>query len=358
MATELKTAQPNNQTTGKSANIIGIEGIEFVEFATNRPEWMSNLFFDFGFSLLKNHTSKNIQWFKQNKIIFIMNADSSTAGGKFASQHGHSISAMGWRFKDAKKAHEIALKRGAKNCTNGDYPVPAIYGIGDSIIYFLDKASLANEYFNLGFKTAAKPIQSPDKGFLEIDHLTNNVYKGTMEEWSKFYKNIFEFTDVRYFDIKGQQTGLTSHALRSACGTFCIPINEADEKKSQINEYLEMYNGAGIQHLAFLTNDILGSLKKLDNSSIQMLDILPSYYDTCFKRVPNVIESHQEIQKRSVLVDGDDHGYLLQIFTQNIVGPIFIEIIQRKNHLSFGEGNFQALFESIERDQEKRGLFK
>jgi 4-hydroxyphenylpyruvate dioxygenase len=319
---------------------------------------MSGLFFDFGFSLLKSHTSKNIQYYKQNKIIFLMNADVKTAGGHFASEHGHSISAMGWRFKDAKKAHELALQRGAKNCIEKDYEVPAIYGIGDSIIYFLDKSSLANDYEQLGFKAAAKPIMSPDKGFLEIDHLTNNVFKGTMGQWASFYKNIFEFTDVRYFDIKGQQTGLTSHALRSADGSFCIPINEADEKKSQINEYLEMYNGAGIQHLAFLTNDILASLKGLDNTSIQMLDILPSYYETCFKRVPNVVESREEIQKRSVLVDGDEQGYLLQIFTQNIVGPIFIEIIQRKNHLSFGEGNFKALFDSIERDQAKRGVFK
>lgn len=358
MASEVKSAQPNNQTAGKSANTIGLDGIAFVEFATNRPEWMSNLFFDFGFSLLKTHQSKNIQWFKQNNIIFMMNADANTAGGKFVQEHGHSISAMGWKFKDAKQAHELALKRGAKNCTNGDYEVPAIYGVGDSIIYFLDQKSLANDYANLGFKVAAKPVMSPNKGFLEIDHLTNNVYKGTMEQWASFYKNIFEFTDVRYFDIKGQETGLTSHALRSADGSFCIPINEADEKKSQINEYLEMYNGAGIQHLAFLTNDLLASLKALDNSSIRMLDILPNYYDTCFKRVHNVKEDHKEIQKRSVLVDGDEHGYLLQIFTQNIVGPIFIELIQRNNHLSFGEGNFQALFDSIERDQAKRGIFK
>ena len=185
--------------------------------------------------------------------------------------------------------------------------------------------------------------------------MTNNVHKGTMAKWSAFYKEIFGFTEVRYFDIRGAKTGLTSYALRSPCGTFCIPINEATEAKSQINEYLEEYKGPGIQHLAFLTKDILTSLKKLEGSNIKMLDIDDQYYYEIFEKIPNVTEDHAEIRRRNVLVDGDEHGYLLQIFTKNIIGPIFVEIIQRKNHLSFGEGNFGALFRSIERDQEKRG---
>jgi 4-hydroxyphenylpyruvate dioxygenase len=200
------------------------------------------------------------------------------------------------------------------------------------------------------------PELVPDKGFLALDHLTNNVEKGTMGTWASFYKSVFGFEEVRYFDIRGAKTGLTSYALRSPCGRFCIPINEADEKKSQINEYLDEYKGPGIQHLAFITTDILASLQKLEGSSIEMLDMDDAYYAEVFGRVPGVTEDKAEIRKRNVLVDGDAEGYLLQIFTKNLVGPIFIELIQRKNHASFGEGNFGALFRSIERDQERRGV--
>ena len=204
------------------------------------------------------------------------------------------------------------------------------------------------------------PLDNPTlvapKGFLTIDHLTNNVERGTMGRWAGFYRDVFGFTEVRYFDIRGVKTGLTSYALRSPCGRFCIPINEADEARSQINEYLDEYKGPGIQHLAFLTEDILASLDALDGA-VETLDIDDDYYATVFDRVPGVIEDHAAIRRRNVLVDGDEHGYLLQIFTRNLVGPIFVEIIQRRNHLSFGEGNFGALFRSIERDQAKRGVF-
>jgi 4-hydroxyphenylpyruvate dioxygenase len=199
------------------------------------------------------------------------------------------------------------------------------------------------------------PLDAPElvapKGFLAIDHLTNNVEKGTMQAWADFYKHVFGFTEVRYFDIRGVKTGLTSYALRSPDGSFCIPINEGSEEKSQIEEYLREYRGPGIQHLAFLTDDLLASLDAMAGSDGQMLDIDDAYYAEVFERVPNVTEDHGRIRQHQVLVD----GYLLQIFTKNLVGPIFIELIQRKNHLSFGEGNFGALFRSIERDQERRG---
>lgn len=339
-------------------NNIGLEGIAFVEFATNKPEWMTKLFFEFGFSLLKKHQTKNIQYFKQNNIQLFMNAEANSFGGQFTEAHGPSICSMGWKFSDAEKAYKLAVSKGAKPASKKDYDVPAIFGIGDSLIYFLDNKNMGQGWDSLGFKNLPKQIINPSKGYLEIDHLTNNVYKGTMGQWAEFYKNIFEFTDVRYFDIKGKQTGLVSHALRSPDGSFCIPINEADEKKSQINEYLDQYNGPGIQHLAFLTKDILTSLKQMKDSSVQMLDIDKDYYKTAFQRAPGLKQSKEEVEQFSVLVDGDEHGYLLQIFTQNIIGPIFFEIIQRENNLSFGEGNFQALFNSIEREQEKRGVFK
>jgi 4-hydroxyphenylpyruvate dioxygenase len=262
---------------------------------------------------------------------------------------------MGWRVKDAQSALRFAVERGATECTEGDFEIPAIWGIGRSIIYFIDQYQSDARWTKMGLAAIEKPTVVEEKGFLAIDHLTNNVKNGTMEQWADFYKNIFGFSEVRYFDIRGAKTGLTSYALQSPCGKFCIPINEAKEEKSQINEYLEEYNGPGIQHIAFLTDDILNSLDKMQGSSIQTLDIDDEYYATVYERVPNVIENRERIRNHNVLIDGDEEGYLLQIFTKNVVGPIFIEIIQRKNHNSFGEGNFGALFRSIERDQEKRG---
>ena len=193
------------------------------------------------------------------------------------------------------------------------------------------------------------------QGFRLLDHLTNNVEKGTMARWTAFYQEVFGFTEVRTFDIRGEKTGLQSYALRSPCGSFCIPINEADDAKSQINEYLRDYGGPGVQHLALLTDDLLGSLEAV-GGAIEFLDIEPGYHDEAFARVPGVREDHDAIRQRQVLVDGDERGYLLQIFTKNLIGPIFFELIQRRDHDSFGEGNFAALFRSIERDQERRGV--
>ncbi|MCB9073163.1 MAG: 4-hydroxyphenylpyruvate dioxygenase [Bdellovibrionaceae bacterium] len=341
-----------------SSNPLGLSGIQFVEFSSSNPNVLHRLFVDFGFSKLSKHTKKHIDHYRQNQIHFLLNYEPNSFGAQFQKKHGPSISAMGWMFSDPEAAFQEAIKRGAKACTEGDYthddgtPVRAIYGIGDSLIYFVKK----EDDIDLDFIPVQDPIRAPDKGFLTIDHLTNNVFKGTMQQWASFYKDIFGFEEVRYFDIKGQKTGLTSYALRSPCGQFCIPINEADEAKSQINEYLEEYHGPGVQHLAFLTDDLLSSLQMLKGTSIETLDISPGYYEKAFKRVPDVKEDRTLIQDLNVLVDGDDEGYLLQIFTKKLVGPIFIEMIQRNNHLSFGEGNFQALFDSIERDQMKRGV--
>jgi len=346
-----------------SNNPLNLNGIGFVEFSSSTPEQLQKLFLEFGFSKIAKHVQKHIDLFKQNGIVFTLNYEDGSFGHSFQTEHGPSISAMGWKVKDADQAFKAAVSRGAKPCDKGDYfyanktPVPAIYGIGNSLIYFIqpdDKGDFT--YARFGFENLQDPIVVKDKGFMLIDHLTNNVYKGTMQEWASFYKEVFGFEEVRYFDIKGKKTGLTSYALRSPCGQFCIPINEADEAKSQINEYLNEYKGPGVQHLAFLTRDLLESIRKLEDTSINTLDIDPSYYQTVFDRVPNVKEDKEEIERLNVLVDGDEDGYLLQIFTKNVVGPIFIEMIQRENHLSFGEGNFQALFDSIERDQMKRGV--
>ena len=344
-------------------NPVGLRGIDFVEFVSPDPESLDRLFKAFGFSKTMRHSSKNIDLYVQNEIVFLVNREQRSFAASFEKLHGPSICSMGWRVDDAKRGVEMAVQRGARRRPEGDLayengqPVPAIFGIGDSLIYLVEKYTDPNKWQKLGFVALEQPELAPDKGFTVVDHLTNNVEKGTMKRWADFYKNVFGFTEVRYFDIRGEKTGLTSYALRSPDGSFCIPINEADEKKSQINEYLDEYKGPGIQHLAFLTNDILGSLKKLEGTPISMLDIDDEYYAGIYERCPNVSEDRDEIRRRNVLVDGDAEGYLLQIFTKILVGPIFIEIIQRKNHLSFGEGNFGALFRSIERDQEKRGVF-
>lgn len=339
-----------------SKNPLGLKGIESIEFSAADAPPVHRLFTDFGFTKIARHRDKNIDLYHQGDITMLLNHHAGSFGDGFQKIHGPSISAMSWRFEDPVAAYAEALARGAKPCWSGDYtradgsPVPAIYGIGGSLIYFMEAGE------TIGFEKIQDPQLVPDKGFTVIDHLTNNVYKGTMKEWADFYKSIFGFEEVRYFDIKGKKTGLTSFALRSPCGSFCIPINEADEAKSQINEYLDEYHGPGVQHLAFLTRDLISSIDKLQDTCIETLDIAPGYYDEAFRRVPNVRESRHRIQELNILVDGDAEGYLLQIFTKKLVGPIFIELIQRENHLSFGEGNFQALFDSIERDQMKRGV--
>jgi 4-hydroxyphenylpyruvate dioxygenase len=338
-----------------NTNPIGLNGIDFVEFTSKESEKLHQLFTHFGFSRLMAHPEKELSYYRQHDIHFLLNNQPSSFAESFATLHGPSICSMGWRVKDAKAALELALERGAEKCEEGDFDLPAIWGIGRSVIYFVDNYEDESRWSTLGLQALEQVDRVEEKGFLAIDHLTNNVKKGTMQQWADFYKNIFGFQEVRYFDIRGVKTGLTSYALQSPCKSFCIPINEATEKKSQINEYLEEYNGPGIQHIAFLTDDILNSLDKMEGSGIETLDIDDEYYSEVYDRVPNVVEDKARIRHHNVLVDGDDDGYLLQIFTKNVVGPIFIEIIQRKNHNSFGEGNFGALFRSIERDQEKRG---
>jgi 4-hydroxyphenylpyruvate dioxygenase len=352
----------NSDNASKGFNPLALDGIEFIEYSGPNPDAMRELFTSFGFSMTHKHKLKNIEYFNQGDIHFLLNTEQGSFAESFFKSHGPCVSAMGWRVKDAKKALATAIERGAKKAENGDYldqqgqPIPAIVGIGDSLIYLIEDYTDAARYQKLGFEPHPTPRKIESKGFYVIDHLTNNVPQGTMTEWSEFYRNVFGFTDVRYFDIKGAKTGLTSYALRSPCTKFCIPINEGTEAKSQINEYLREYKGPGVQHIAFATNDIVASLRALKSTAIETLDIDDQYYQEVFDRVPNVSENHKELQELGILVDGDQEGYLLQIFTRNIIGPIFIEIIQRKNHHAFGEGNFGALFRSIERDQEKRGV--
>ena len=346
-------------TPSDSSNPCGIRGIAFVEFAAHTSTTLRHLFRDFGFSAVGAHRTLQSTLFTQHDIRFLLTTDPASFAHRFATKHGPSISALGLRVADPEAAFAAAVARGAQpfesNETHGQGTIdyPAVFGIGNSLLYFVHDptSTLAEDY-----EPMARPELVASKGFLTIDHLTNNVAKGTLSEWADFYKRIFGFTEVRSFDIRGESTGLYSFALRSPDGSFCIPINEGTEHKSQIEEYLREYNGPGIQHLAFLTDDLVASLDAMEGSSVDFLDIDDDYYADVFNRVPGVTEDRTKIHHHQILVDGDDEGYLLQIFTKNIIGPIFIELIQRRNHLSFGEGNFGALFRSIERDQERRGV--
>lgn len=337
-------------------NPLGLAGISFVEITSPDPQHVHALLTALGFSRAYTHATKAIDLYEQNAIRVLLNREPTGFAADFRRMHGPSICSMGWRFADPEKALAGARSRGAAVASREDHPTPAITGIGGSLIYFLPDGPSWPQ--SLGFVKVEPGEKVTPKGFLAIDHLTNNVEKGKLGQWASFYEDIFGFTEIRSFEIQGERTGLTSLALRSPCGTFSIPINQADEAKSQINEYLERYHGPGIQHVALLTNDILGSLDLLKGSPVQFLDIEPSYYEKAFDRVPSFAENRERVRAHQVLVDGDADGYLLQVFTKDLLGPIFLEIIQRRNHLSFGEGNFGALFRSIERDQTRRGIFE
>jgi 4-hydroxyphenylpyruvate dioxygenase len=341
-------------------NPLSLVGLDMIEMASPDPEGVHRTLLALGFSRTRRHEKKAIDLYQQGRVTFALNREPGSFAAEFCDRHGPCISAMGWRFADPATAFRRAIARGAEPAPRVDYAlrdgsqVFALAGIGGSSIAMLPASA---RWEDLGFRLLDRPARARPTGLFAIDHLTHNVERGKLAEWVAFYKKVFGFTDVRTFDIRGERTGLYSNALRSPCGTFCIPINEAEEAKSQINEYIERYRGPGIQHVALTTEDILGTLDAMKGSEVGFLDIGSDYYDTVFDRVPGVTEDRARLREHNVLVDGDARGYLLQIFTKDLLGPIFFEIIQRKNHLSFGEGNFGALFRSIERDQERRGLF-
>ncbi len=351
--------EPVRESNTALENPLGLDGIEFVEYATPDPQALEQMFFKFGFQKIGQHKRKQVTLYRQNQVNFIINNEPGTFAAKFAKQHGPSICATGFRAKSAQRAFELAVQRGARAIESkpdgASHSFPAIYGIGESAVYFVDRYR-APVHFDDDFRYLQPELFPKGRGMMVIDHLTNNVPKGEMQKWCDFYTKIFNFSEVRKFDIKGEHTGLTSKVMRSPCKKITIPINEPTEGKSQIQEYLDEYHGSGIQHLAMLTADILSTVKQLSEAGIEFLDSPPeTYYEAIATRVPNVTEDLAAVRANKVLIDGDQEGYLLQIFTKNLIGPIFFEIIQRKGHSGFGEGNFQALFDAIERDQKKRG---
>lgn len=338
-------------------NPIGLDGMEFIEYASPEPEKLEKLFFQLGFEKAGEHKSKKVTLYSQGRIHFILNREEGSFAENFSGQHGPSVCATGFRVKDAKKALAAALERGAKPCPpSTHHSFPAVYGIGNSVIYFIDGFSHSDPYksFRSDFDLTTTEVV-PGAGLLVIDHLTNNVPAGEMQVWCDFYEKIFGFREVRYFDIKGKATGLYSKVMRSPCDKIIIPINEPTGEKSQIQEYLDEYKGSGIQHIALLTPNIISTVSRLKENGVEFLDTPDTYYEMLPQRMPGVTEDIDQLKKLRILADGDEEGYLLQIFSKTVIGPIFYEIIQRKNHMGFGEGNFQALFDSIEEDQRRRG---
>ncbi len=342
-------------------NPIGLYGVDFIEYTGADAQHFEKLFSKLGFTEVGKIENKNIKLFRQGDINFILNTESNTFAAEFSKAHGPSVCSTGLRVANATRAFEEAIKRGAKAYdgnfdSRGATPYLAIYGIGDSLIYFIDQGKHEDLYENR-FKVTNNANHFPQGlGLQIVDHFTNNVPKGEMQKWCDFYTNVLNFREARYFDIKGKSTGLISKVMRSPCSMFSVPINEPSDTKSQIQEYLDEYKGSGIQHIAMVTPQILPTLEKLKGNQVEFLSSPPdSYYKMLIERLPQVSEDITNLQKNAVLVDGDAHGYLLQIFSKNVIGPIFYEVIQRKGHDGFGEGNFQALFDAIEADQRERG---
>ncbi len=361
-------------------NPMGTDGFEFVEYAAPDPAALGELFVTMGFSAIAKHRTKKVTLYRQGDVNFIINAEPNSFAQRFARQHGPSVCAMAFRVKDAKLAYERALELGAWGFDNHTGPmelnIPAIKGIGDSLIYFVDRwhgkdgaapGAIGNisiydvDFVPISGKEYGAQPNTTGNGLTYIDHLTHNVHRGRMKEWADFYERLFNFKEVRYFDIEGKLTGLKSKAMTSPCGKIRIPINESSDDKSQIAEYLDLYHGEGIQHIALGTDDIYATVEGMKNQGVLFQDTIATYYDLVNKRLPNHGERLDELKRLRILIDGATHlgapnELLLQVFTQTVIGPIFFEIIQRKGDQGFGEGNFRALFESIELDQVRRGV--
>jgi 4-hydroxyphenylpyruvate dioxygenase len=348
-------------------NPMGLCGFEFVEFAAPTAGVVEPLFERMGFTLVARHRSKDVVLYRQGDINFIVNREKHSPAWYFAAEHGPSACAMAFRVRDSHKAYQRALELGAQpiEIATGvmELRLPAIKGIGGAPLYLIDRFEDGRSIYDIDFEwLPGVPRHPAGHGFKVIDHLTHNVYKGRMAFWGSFYERIFNFREIRYFDIQGEYTGLTSRALTAPDGLIRIPLNEESGKAGggQIEEYLMQFNGEGIQHIALLTDDLLASVDALQMAGIPLLtapnDI---YYEMLAERLPGHGEPVEALKARGILLDGSTTGgdkrLLLQIFSQPALGPVFFEFIQRKNDQGFGEGNFKALFESLERDQLRRG---
>ena len=350
-----------------ATNPMGLDGFEFVEFAAPDPSVLTRAFDLLGFTRVARHRSKNVELYRQGGINFILNNEPSSHAYYFAQEHGPSACGMAFRVKDAHVAYHRALELGAQPIDIPTGPMelrlPAIKGIGGAPLYLIDRYEEGSTIYDIDFEFEDGVERHPEgAGFYEIDHLTHNVYRGRMDFWAEFYERLFNFREIRYFDIKGEYTGLFSKAMTAPDDRIRIPLNEeASQGTGQIEEFLMAFNGEGIQHIALACDDLYACWDRLKARGIEFMTPPPgAYYDMLDERLPGHGEPVDEMQARGILMDGstdnDDPRLLLQIFSANMVGPTFFEFIQRKRDEGFGEGNFKALFESIERDQVARGV--
>ncbi|MGA7966571.1 MAG: 4-hydroxyphenylpyruvate dioxygenase [Gammaproteobacteria bacterium] len=360
------SAQPNlGMDVTTFENPMGVDGFEFVEFAAPDPKLLHDLFPRLGFVPVARHKSKKVTLYRQGQCSFLVNEEPDSFASAFADKHGPCACGFAIRFsKPVDEVREKALAKGAELVTEREstkaVDVPVIQGIGGSMLYLVDQYGDRGEVYDAEYEWFPNVDRHPGGfGLTFIDHLTHNLYFGNMEKFADFYENLFNFHEIRYFDIKGAKTGLVSKAMTAPDGIVRIPLNESSDEKSQINEYLEEYKGEGIQHIALFTDNIYETIEAMRAQGVEFLDTPDTYYEIIEERVPNHGEDLERMKKNRLLLDADDETkqkLLLQIFTQNCIGPIFFEIIQRKGNEGFGNGNFTALFESIERDQMRRGV--
>ncbi len=351
-------------------NPMGLDGFEFVEFCAPEPGVLEPVFETMGFTRVARHRSKKVDLWRQGGINFVINYEPGSPAFYYAEEHGPSACGMAFRVKNARQAYQRALDLGAQPI---DIPVgpmelklPAIRGIGGAILYLIDRYEEGAAIYDIDFEYLDGVDRHPEGcGFTVIDHLTHNVYRGRMDYWARYYERLFNFREIRFFDIKGEYTGLRSRAMTAPDGKIRIPLNEEGRAGSegQIEEYLLKYNGEGIQHIAFACDDLPACWDRLKARGLPFMSAPPdTYYEMLEERLPGHGEPVAELKSRGILLDGSTGDgpprLLLQIFSETLIGPIFFEFIQRKEDEGFGEGNFQALFESMERDQLRRGALK
>lgn len=342
-------------------NPMGTNGFSFVEYSAKDKQQLVDLFTKMGFVEIATHKTKDISIYQQDDVRFIINEEQDSFAENFNKEHGPCACGMGFRVKDVEHAYNRALSLGAKpydgELTHISPTAKAIYGIGDSLLYFI--ADDEHNNFEQHYYNPTNNKLNTDIGLGYIDHLTHNVYQGNMDKWADYYIKLFNFREIRYFDIQGKKTGLVSRAMASPCDKIKIPLNESKDDISQIAEYLKEYNGEGIQHIALTSNDIYATVEKMRKNNVDFMQTPDTYFELIDSRLEGHGEDIPRMQKNKILIDGGEAqggGFLLQIFTNTVIGPIFFEVIQRKGNQGFGEGNFQALFDSIELDQQRRGV--
>lgn len=341
---------------------------DYVEFAVNDLEKTSELYLRMGFEKAGSRQSLerklNSSIFVQNniKIVLSHSKDSNDPVSQYVARHGDGVIDVAFLCEDAVSTFEVAVNRGAQvaiaprsyNKDFGSVSQASIKTFGDVQHTFISrKGNLFAEGFD-------EPIKGQNSGYglMRIDHVTCNVEQGQMNQWAGFYEKVFGLRNTRFFDIHTERTGLYSKVMQSPDGIIKMPFNEPTDPKSQIQEFIDINHGPGIQHVALLTNAIMTTMRPIKKQGLKFLETPHSYYEMIASRVPNVVENLAELEEMGIQVDGDEKGYLLQIFTHNVTGPFFYEVIQRKGNDGFGEGNFRALFEAMERDQIRRGVLK